>query len=63
MKVGDLVIPRQSHENGPFRKRIGVVLDIEEYDEDDLAGPICYQVWWGGEIEWWKPDELIVVTK
>ena len=63
MKVGALVVPRRDHENGPFRERLGVVLESHEYPEDDLAGPVCYQIWWGGEIEWWMPDELIVVAE
>ncbi len=45
--------------------QIGIVLDRAEYDNDDLAGPVSYQVQWNGVegAEWWMPDELVVLTE
>lgn len=64
--IGTLVQPHpdKTTYTHPTRYQIGIVLDRAEYPEDDLAGPICYQVWWNqGETEWWMPDELVVISK
>ncbi len=48
----------------PTKYNFGIVTDRAEYDDDDLAGPISYQVWWNhGETEWWMPDELVVIAE
>ena len=44
--------------------QVGVVIDRVEYPEEDLAGPVSYQVKWNGAgAEWWQPDELVVLTE
>ena len=68
IEVGCLVQPHPvktnySHHHPDYQ--VGVVVDVQEYPEDDLAGPVCYEVQWNGVVgsEWWMPHELVVLNK
>lgn len=66
--TGALVQPHPEKTNYSYHHpdyKIGIVVDRAEYDDDDLAGPVCYEVQWNGVIgsEWWMPDELVVLAE
>ena len=64
IKIGSLVKPHDDKSIWYRDGRLGVVIDRAEWPEDDLAGPVCYQVWWGtAGSEWWQPNELVVVKE
>jgi len=59
MKVGDIVKPRV-RADGMFTDeyRYGVILD--SYEDD--YGIVYYEIHWMSDQEWWKEDELRLVS-
>jgi hypothetical protein len=67
LQVGDIVRPRRSSraprryagESDPWEDYgLGVVLDL--YEDD--YGIVYYEIHWMIEVEWWKENELEIVS-
>jgi len=61
MKVGDIVKPCPSVYKSILNiegYKYGVILDTYE----DEYGIVYYEVHWEEEPEWWKEDELLLVS-
>tara|TARA_R100001594_G_scaffold613_1_gene2428 strand:- start:1568 stop:1759 length:192 start_codon:yes stop_codon:yes gene_type:complete len=61
MKVGDIVRARSEFLFGPSSssRRNGIVIDLYE----DEYGIVYYEVHWSTEAEWWKEDELELISE
>ena len=56
MKIGDLVLPRDSFLGSYAAHGIGVLLDVHETDD----GIVYFEVQWRHERGWWAQEEMIL---
>jgi len=60
VKVGDIVAPKAGNILGPHKDRKGGII-IDSYEDD--YGIVFYEVHWNMEAEWWKEDELNLISE
>jgi hypothetical protein len=60
VRVGDLVRPKLEWATEHIDYGIGVVIDAYY---DDISDNEYFKVSWKHECQWWRADELILVSK